>query len=61
MAIGRRARDDAAGDGAPALGRLSITTCCPHASVSLGPIMRASMSLALPAVNGTITRIGRDG
>jgi hypothetical protein len=45
----------------PALGRLSTTTCCPQASRSFGPIMRARRSLALPAVNGTTMRIGRAG
>jgi hypothetical protein len=45
----------------PALGRLSTTICCPQLFVISGPIMRASRSVALPAVNGTIMRIGREG
>jgi hypothetical protein len=45
----------------PALGRLSITICCPQLSSILGAIMRARMSLALPGVNGTTMRIGPVG
>src|SRR5688572_33251255 len=45
----------------PAPGRLSITTCCPHASASLTPTMRASTSFGPPAGYGTIRRTGRFG
>src|SRR4051812_10146801 len=45
----------------PAPARLSITTCCPHASVKRCPIARAVKSLELPGVPGTMTRIGRAG
>ena len=42
----------------PAPGRFSTTTGCPQRSPSLGPIMRAEMSVALPAENGTTMRTG---
>src|SRR6185503_10949286 len=42
-------------------GRLSITTGCPHFSVSLGPISRARMSEVPPGGNGTTMRIGLAG
>src|SRR5215510_9491434 len=45
----------------PALGRLSTITCCPQDSVSFGPIKRERTSLALPAENGTMIRMGRAG
>jgi hypothetical protein len=45
----------------PALGRSSTTTCWPHVSLNFGPTVRARMSAALPGVNGTIMRIGREG
>jgi hypothetical protein len=40
---------------------LSITIGCPSASESGGATMRATMSFALPAPNGTMSRIGFDG
>ncbi len=45
----------------PALGRLSTTTCWPDFSVIFSPIQRASMSVWLPAANGTSMRTGRVG
>jgi hypothetical protein len=45
----------------PALGRLSTTTCWPQLFVISEPIIRARRSVALPAVKGTIMRIGRVG
>ena len=45
----------------PAPGRFSTITCWPHISVSFGPIVRASASVALPAPNGTMMRIGLVG
>jgi len=42
-------------------GRLSATTCCPQASVSFWPIMRARMSVEPPGVKGTMMRIGLSG
>src|SRR5262245_37518921 len=41
--------------------RLSMTSCCPHASVSFGPSRRTWKSAGPPAVNGTITRTGLAG
>ena len=45
----------------PAPLRLSTTTCCFHASVSLCPTRRATSSVGPIGGNGTINRIGRDG
>ncbi len=42
----------------PAPARLSTTTVWPHSSVSFCPTVRARMSVALPAVNGTTMRTG---
>jgi hypothetical protein len=39
-------------------GRFSTSTSWPITSRSLTPIVRAMMSLALPAENGTMMRIG---
>src|SRR5262245_21008902 len=41
--------------------RLSTTTCWPSRPESLCAMMRATMSVLLPAGNGTIRRIGRSG
>jgi hypothetical protein len=45
----------------PAPGRLSTTTCWPHAAVSFSPISRAITSEPSPGGLGTITRIGFEG
>src|SRR4051812_36567139 len=45
----------------PAPGRFSTITGWPHAAVSRSPMSRATTSVALPAVNGTMMWIGRDG
>src|SRR5262245_6103864 len=42
----------------PAPGRLSTTTCCPQASVSFTPNIRASVSFPPPGGYGTMRRIG---
>ena len=42
----------------PAPGRFSITTGWPHISESFWPTVRARMSVALPAVNGTTILTG---
>jgi hypothetical protein len=42
----------------PAPERLSMTTCCPQASVSFCPIPRARKSVDPPGGNGTTIRIG---
>src|SRR5205823_8709219 len=38
-----------------------MTTGCPNAALSRSPKVRARMSVALPAVNGTTTRMGLFG
>src|SRR4051812_32723488 len=45
----------------PAPGRFSTMTGWPHAALSRSPISRATTSVALPAVNGTMMRMARDG
>src|SRR4051812_10710015 len=45
----------------PAPGLFSITTGCPHAAVRRSPNVRARMSVALPAVNGTMMWMGLFG
>src|SRR6266576_1819708 len=42
----------------PAPGRFSMTTGCPQYSESFWPNVRARMSVALPAVNGTMILTG---
>src|SRR5262249_42045651 len=42
-------------------GRLSTTTCCPISLPSSAPRMRATVSVALPAACGTMSRTGRSG
>ncbi len=42
----------------PAPARLSMMTGWPHNSASFCPTVRARMSVALPAVNGTTMRTG---
>src|SRR5574341_2682332 len=42
-------------------GRLSTTTCCPSASLSFTPMVRASVSVLPPGANGTTNRTGRVG
>src|SRR5262245_45551048 len=42
-------------------GRLSTTICWPISLPSSAPRMRATVSVALPAACGTISRIGRSG
>jgi hypothetical protein len=39
----------------------STTMVQPNAALSFWPRIRASASVALPAVNGTTNRIARDG
>src|SRR5262245_60720807 len=42
-------------------GRLSTTTCCPISLASSAPMMRATVSVALPAACGTMSLIGLSG
>jgi len=61
IAVGRRARADPTPVVPPAPGRLSMTIGCPICADTCSSTMRPTMSLAFPALKGTMAVMVRTG